>query len=210
MHKSTPRLQQWSTRSLRFDWIHFSSIIPTWKNAASLRNSQNGLVSDSIGVAVPCAVASSYQSTINMAFLVAYAGRSVDGSEPRYRFPSGFRKSLELYGLHRCKRISVVLVEGFFDTLKVVQAGFDAVALMGSTLSPHQSTLLLERFCEGILLLDGDDAGRRATEHIANSLTPAIRTRVVIVPDGYQPDCLSTDKIADLVTKARTLDGRRS
>jgi len=101
------------------------------------------------------------------------------------------------------------LVEGFFDTLKVVQAGFDAVALMGSTISQHQSKLLLERFSEVILLLDGDDAGRRATERIADTLTHAIRTRVGIVPDGYQPDCLSTDKIADLVTKARKLDGRR-
>ena len=28
--------------------------------------------------------------------LVAYAGRSIDGSEPRYKFPAGFHKSLEL------------------------------------------------------------------------------------------------------------------
>lgn len=63
--------------------------------------------------------------------LVAYAGRAVDGGEPRYRFPAGFRKSAELYNLHRCQLGSVVLVEGFFDVLNVVKAGFDAVALMG-------------------------------------------------------------------------------
>ena len=34
---------------------------------------------------------------------VAYAGRSIDGSEPRYKFPAGFRKSLELFNLHRVK-----------------------------------------------------------------------------------------------------------
>ena len=33
--------------------------------------------------------------------LVAYAGRSIDGSEPRYKFPAGFHKSLELFNLHR-------------------------------------------------------------------------------------------------------------
>lgn len=66
--------------------------------------------------------------------LVAYVGRSIDNTQPRYRFPSGFRKSLELYNLHRCSGMSVVLVEGFFDTLSVVQAGFDAVALMGVAL----------------------------------------------------------------------------
>ena len=35
--------------------------------------------------------------------LVAYAGRSIDGTEPRYKFPAGFHKSLELFNLHRVK-----------------------------------------------------------------------------------------------------------
>ena len=57
--------------------------------------------------------------------LVAYAGRSIDGSEPRYKFPAGFHKSLELFNLHRVRgEVSVVLVEGFFDCMKVTQAGF--------------------------------------------------------------------------------------
>ena len=33
--------------------------------------------------------------------LVAYAGRSVDGREPRYRFPAGFGKSQVLFNFHR-------------------------------------------------------------------------------------------------------------
>jgi len=41
--------------------------------------------------------------------LLAYAGRSVDGSEPKYKFPSGFRKSLVLFNLHRmCVRLGQV------------------------------------------------------------------------------------------------------
>jgi hypothetical protein len=31
--------------------------------------------------------------------LVAYAGRSIDGTEPEYKFPAGFRKRLELWNL---------------------------------------------------------------------------------------------------------------
>jgi DNA primase len=47
--------------------------------------------------------------------LVAYAGRAIDESEPRYKFPTGFHKSLELFNLHRVKgELSIVLVEGFF------------------------------------------------------------------------------------------------
>jgi DNA primase catalytic core, N-terminal domain/CHC2 zinc finger len=33
--------------------------------------------------------------------LIAYAGRAIDGQEPKYRFPAGFRKSLVLFNLHR-------------------------------------------------------------------------------------------------------------
>jgi DNA primase catalytic core, N-terminal domain len=61
--------------------------------------------------------------------LVAYAGRSIDGSEPRYLFPRGFRKSQVVFNLHRaCKEVAAwpagcVIVEGFFDCLRVHQAG---------------------------------------------------------------------------------------
>lgn len=33
--------------------------------------------------------------------LVAYAGRSLDGTPPKYRLPAGFRKSLVLFNFHR-------------------------------------------------------------------------------------------------------------
>src|SRR5262249_47014420 len=36
--------------------------------------------------------------------LVAYAGRAVDGSEPRYLFPPAFRKSQVVFNLHRAVR----------------------------------------------------------------------------------------------------------
>ncbi len=49
--------------------------------------------------------------------LFAYAGRSIDESEPKYKFPAGFHKSLELYNLHRAigesnSRRRVVVVDG--------------------------------------------------------------------------------------------------
>ncbi|MGA7410202.1 MAG: hypothetical protein WBW33_06935 [Bryobacteraceae bacterium] len=65
--------------------------------------------------------------------LVAYAGRSIDGSEPRYKLPAGFRKSQVLFSLHRVTGPDVIVVEGFFDCMKVWQAGHQAVvSLMGS------------------------------------------------------------------------------
>jgi DNA primase len=129
---------------------------------------------------------------------LAYAGRSLNQAEPKYRFPVGFRKSLALFNLHRAvhhgKR--VVIVEGFFDCLKVHQAGLPCVvALMGCSLSRRQIDLFEQHFEEAVLLLDGDKAGRAASVTIGAQLVPKLSTRLVQVPEGSQPDQLSKDQI---------------
>jgi DNA primase len=131
--------------------------------------------------------------------LVAYAGRAIDGTEPRYKFPAGFHKSLELFNLHRVKEdLSVVLVEGFFDCIKVVQAGFPCVALMGSTMSKKQEELLAEHFGYVVVMLDGDEAGRVAAERIADRLQRVIyQVDVVVLPDNAQPDQLSGEDLQE-------------
>jgi DNA primase len=132
--------------------------------------------------------------------LVAYAGRSVDGSEPRYKFPAGFHKSLELFNLHRVRgEPSVVLVEGFFDCMKVTQAGFPCVALMGSTMSKAQEKLL-EDFGHVVVMLDGDEAGRTAAEGIIDRLQRSVfHVDLVELTDGMQPDQLSSDELRRLL-----------
>ena len=129
--------------------------------------------------------------------LVAYAGRSIDGTEPRYKFPAGFHKSLELFNLHRVKDdLSVVLVEGFFDCMKVTQAGFPCVALMGSTMSKAQENLLAQHFGHVIVMLDGDEAGKVAAQGIADRLRQIIyQVDVVSLADGVEPDQLSRDEL---------------
>ncbi len=135
--------------------------------------------------------------------LVAYAGRSIDGSEPRYKLPPGFHKSLELFNLHRATgELSVVLVEGFFDCVKVTQAGFACVALMGSTMSKVQAELLADHFAEVVVMLDGDEAGRNASVEILDRLQRIVyRVRAVSLEDGVQPDTLTPDEIRRLLTQ---------
>ncbi len=130
--------------------------------------------------------------------LVAYAGRSIDQTEPRYRFPARFRKSLVLFNLHRAADAgkSVIVVEGFFDCLRVHEAGLPGVvALMGCSLSIRQEELLCERFQEVTLFLDGDSAGRTAGAAIAQRLVSKVSTRLVEAPAGSQPDLLGADQI---------------
>ena len=135
--------------------------------------------------------------------LVAYAGRSIDGSEPRYKFPAGFHKSLELFNLHRVRgEVSIILVEGFFDCMKVTQAGYPSVALMGSTMSNAQEELIGKYFGNVIVMLDGDEAGREAAVGIADRLQRVVyQVQLVDLPQGVQPDQLSTDEVHRLLDR---------
>jgi len=133
--------------------------------------------------------------------LVAYAGRAIDGSEPKYKLPTGFQKSLELFNLHRLQGSrEVVLVEGFFDCMKIWQAGFPGAALMGSSLSEQQERLLVQRFQVAVLLLDGDEAGQRATDECLLRLGRRMWVKAVVVPQGKQPDQLSSEELNLLLT----------
>ena len=128
--------------------------------------------------------------------LVAYAGRSIDGSEPRYKFPAGFHKAAVLFNLHRVETArEVVLVEGFFDCMKLWQAGFAPVALMGCSLSEQQERLLVERFQIAVLLLDGDEAGKLGTDECLLRLGRRMWVKAVVVPEGKQPDKLSVEEL---------------
>jgi DNA primase len=133
--------------------------------------------------------------------LVAFAGRTIDGSERRYKFPAGFHKSQELFNVHRVKEeLSVVLVEGFFDCMKVTEAGFPCVALMGSTMSNSQEELIREHFAHVVVMLDGDEAGRGASTEITDRLRSGIyQLNVVELSENTQPDQLRTDELYSLL-----------
>lgn len=134
---------------------------------------------------------------------VAYAGRVLNGNLPKYRLPAGFRKAWELFNLHRAAATGsqvVIVVEGYFDCLRVHRAGLPwVVALMGSSLSAEQESALLQRFDRMVLLLDGDAAGRAASQAIGVRLSSKCSLTTVEVPARLQPDQLSLTAIQQLL-----------
>jgi DNA primase len=135
--------------------------------------------------------------------IVAYAGRALGDRVPKYKLPTGFHKSLELFNLHRvvaAGSTTVTVVEGYFDCMRVHQAGFPGVvALMGASLSARQESTLLERFERVILLLDGDTTGRDGSRTIAARLSGRCSLVTVEMAEGTQPDQLSTTAIGNLL-----------
>jgi DNA primase len=133
--------------------------------------------------------------------LVAYAGRSLNGDEPKYKLPAGFHKAHVLYNLNAvgAQAECIVVCEGFFDCYKIHQAGFPNVAaLMGRTLSEEQAKLLA-RFPKIVLMLDGDAPGRESEDSLTLALSKTHYVRQAIVPDGTQPDGLSSVDIQNLL-----------
>ncbi len=131
--------------------------------------------------------------------LVAYAGRSIDGSEPKYKLPAGFKKGQVLYNLARALEDdstgSVVLVEGFFDCIKVVQAEHVCVALMGCAISEEQEALLVKHFRKVVVMLDGDEAGRKGTDEALLRLGRKVWAKAITLPPGKQPDQLRGEEL---------------
>jgi DNA primase len=143
--------------------------------------------------------------------VVAYAGRFPgEPAEdiPKYKLPPGFRKSLELFNIDRAIKEPadqpLVIVEGFFDCMKLHQHGYrKVVALMGSTLSLAQEEIIrkcTDRDGQIIVMLDEDEAGQSGREDIAVRLAKFCFVKVHIFDKpGTQPDQLSADEAAQLL-----------
>ena len=90
--------------------------------------------------------------------------------------------------------------------MKIHQAGFrNVVGLMGCSLSEHQVRLISARFRQAVLFLDGDNAGREATDEIGLRLMRLMFLKVVDTPHGKQPDQLSEMELQGLL-KLRLLE----
>jgi DNA primase len=132
--------------------------------------------------------------------VVGFGGRILGSGEPKYlNSPESpiFHKGAMLYNLHHAKQVirreeAVLLVEGYFDVLRLLLAGIDhVVAPLGTGLTPDQAALL-RRFAPTVILLyDSDSAGLRASFRAADEcLRHKLRVRVATLPDGEDPDSL--------------------
>jgi DNA primase len=132
--------------------------------------------------------------------VVGFGGRLLAEGEPKYlNSPETeiFHKGRQLYNLHQAKNLirkegSVILVEGYFDVLRLVLAGVEhVVAPLGTALTADQAALLKRYAAQATLLYDSDRAGLRATFRAGDELLRhAVRVRVATLPPGEDPDTL--------------------
>jgi DNA primase len=131
---------------------------------------------------------------------VGFGGRLLGPGEPKYlNSPETeiFHKGKQLYNLHQAKMTirkeeTVLLVEGYFDVLRLVLAGVEhVVAPLGTALTPDQAILLKRFVKDATLLYDSDRAGLQATFRAGDELLRhGFRVRVATLTEGEDPDTL--------------------
>jgi DNA primase len=130
---------------------------------------------------------------------VAFGGRTMQpGGEPKYlNSPetAAYTKGRHLYGLHVTRdeirrRKFAILVEGYLDLIIPYQFGVrNAVASLGTALTPEQAKLL-GRFARKIVVnYDGDKAGVQASKRaIETLLAEDFEVKVLVLPENADPD----------------------
>lgn len=120
-----------------------------------------------------------------------------------------FPKKFHLFNLDLAKESMreqgfVFVVEGYFDSLTLNSFGFlNNVALCGTRLTDWHAAKLF-RYCSTVFaLLDGDDAGKKALDHIKTTLADVnMNLKVISLPEGFDPDTFLLKYGSKIINKA--------
>ena len=129
---------------------------------------------------------------------VGFGGRILGPGEPKYLNSSDspiFAKGKLLYGLNRSRNAirradRSLVVEGYFDALRLMSAGIEeVVAPLGTALTETQAGMLRKYSRNVFLLYDSDAAGLKATFRAGDELLrQGMSVRVITLPPGEDPD----------------------
>ena len=149
--------------------------------------------------------------------VIGFGGRVMGDAKPKYlNSPETmvFDKSRNLYGLNRARRTKkpyFLLCEGYMDVISLHQAGFtNAVASLGTALTPGHAALIRRYVQEVYLTYDSDGAGTRAALRAMPILRDAGITAKIIRMEPYKdPDefikNLGAEKFEERIASARNV-----
>ena len=146
--------------------------------------------------------------------VIAFGGWVMGAGEPKYlNSPETplFHKGRELYGLHEHRRAiqgenRVLVVEGYMDVVMLDQHGVDnAVATLGTAITPDHATRLLRLADQIVFAFDGDAAGRKAAWRALENCLPQAQDGKLLsflfLPEGEDPDSFVQAQGAEVFRK---------
>ena len=147
--------------------------------------------------------------------VIGFGGRVMGDGKPKYlNSPETviFDKSRNLYGLNRARssrKPYFLLCEGYMDVISLHQAGFtNAVASLGTALTPGHASLIRRYVQEVYLTYDSDEAGTKAALRAVPILREVgITARVIRMEPYKDPDefikNLGAEAFEERIGKAR-------
>ncbi len=144
--------------------------------------------------------------------VIGFGGRILvnDKKSPKYQnSPESeiYDKKQTLYGIYFAKNAiarqdECILVEGYFDVLRMHQIGIENVVASSGTSLTMEQIRLVKRYTKNITMLyDGDAAGihaaLRGTDMI---LSEGMNVRVVVLPPEHDPDTFGKEFSTEYVT----------
>lgn len=124
----------------------------------------------------------------------------------KYILSDGFQKDKVLYNLDKAKEYmgksrNLIVVEGFKSVWKLYMAGYkNAVACMGSRITPGQQKLLYSYAFNVYIMLDGDAAGIKGMSKAVQDMKGKINLHPIILPWGDRdPADLSVEELQMLL-----------
>lgn len=147
--------------------------------------------------------------------VIGFGGRVMGDAKPKYlNSPETmiFDKSRNLYGLNRARssrKPYFLLCEGYMDVISLHQAGFsNAVASLGTALTPGHASLIKRYVKEVYLTYDSDEAGTKAALRAMPILKDVgITARIIRMEPYKDPDefikHLGAEAFEERIHKAR-------
>ena len=144
---------------------------------------------------------------------VAFGGRILRKVENTGKYVNSpeseiYHKSDHLYGIYFAKQAITkadrcYLVEGYTDVISMHQAGIENVVSSSGTALTEGQIRLIHRFTSNITVLyDGDAAGiKAALRGIDLLLEDGMNVKVVLLPEGEDPDSFARKQNADSLNK---------
>ncbi len=128
--------------------------------------------------------------------IVAFGGRVMDGSEPKYLNSSdtpSFKKSRHLFALNYARKVCaerMILCEGYMDVIALHAAGFEnAVATLGTAITSEQARIFAKYTKRVVICYDSDRAGQNAAQKAMRLLGEVgVDVRVIKLNGAKDPD----------------------
>ncbi|NDV80249.1 DNA primase [Dysgonomonas sp. 511] len=145
--------------------------------------------------------------------VVAFGGRILKKAENTGKYVNSpesgiYHKGNELYGIFFAKQAITkadccYLVEGYTDVISMHQAGIENVVASSGTALTHGQIRLIHRFTNNVTVIyDGDAAGiKAALRGIDLLLEEGMNIKVVLLPDGEDPDSFARKQNAESFTR---------